>query len=42
MALSLKKALKESLARLDTMTLDEVTAARYQKYMQIGNFKSAK
>jgi acetyl-CoA carboxylase carboxyl transferase subunit alpha len=40
MAQSLKKALKESLARLDTLPVDELLAARYQKYMQIGNFKT--
>jgi acetyl-CoA carboxylase carboxyl transferase subunit alpha len=40
MALSLKKALKESLARLDTMSIDDLLAHRYQKYMQIGNFKT--
>jgi acetyl-CoA carboxylase carboxyl transferase subunit alpha len=40
MAQSLKKALKESLARLDTMSMDDLVSARYQKYMQVGNYKT--
>ena len=41
MAKSLKKALKESLARLDTLTTAELLNNRYQKLMQFGNFKTA-
>lgn len=38
-ALRLKKSLIESLARLDTMTADELVEARYQKLMSFGNYK---
>jgi len=41
MAQSLKKALIESLARLDTLSSDELINNRYQKLMQFGNFKTA-
>jgi len=41
MAQSVKKALIESLARLDTLSSDELINNRYQKYMQFGNFKTA-
>jgi len=41
MSQSLKKALIESLARLDTLSSDELISNRYQKFMQFGNFKTA-
>ena len=40
MAQNLKKALIQSLARLDTVSVDELVEKRYQKLMQYGNFKS--
>jgi len=41
MAQSLKKALISSLARLDTLSTDELISNRYKKFMQFGNFKTA-
>lgn len=41
MAFNLKKALLESLARLDTLSMDELLSARYHKFMSFGTYKSA-
>jgi acetyl-CoA carboxylase carboxyl transferase subunit alpha len=40
MAQSLKKSLIESLARLDTLSEDELLSKRYKKLMQFGHFKT--
>ena len=40
MAQNLKKALVQSLARLDTVSTEDLVEKRFHKLMQYGNFKS--